>query len=174
MWRNEIRVFKGLVVLCLSNMVCTITAKADLIFCSRFIGSAKVYLNDLASGQVKSLPSKNLPLVSESGQNIGVSPLTSSVCFCLCLLFKNDYSYFLLIVHLICCVHTTPDLNYFCYYFSKYTRMQNLMPATCSRRVGTEAGARLSMFYVTFYLLFFWDLCCKCFKFHKAHGRQQI
>ncbi|XP_035389086.1 myoferlin isoform X2 [Electrophorus electricus] len=39
----------------------------------KFIGSAKVYLKDLASGQAKSLPSKNLALVSESGQNIGAT-----------------------------------------------------------------------------------------------------
>lgn len=61
-------------------LVKSITAKFDLIFCYRFIGSAKVYLNDLASGQVvKSLPSKNLALVNESGQNIGVSTVTSFV-----------------------------------------------------------------------------------------------
>ncbi|TSK14575.1 Myoferlin [Bagarius yarrelli] len=39
----------------------------------KFIGSAKVYLKDLASGQVKSLPSKNLALVNDSGQNIGAT-----------------------------------------------------------------------------------------------------
>lgn len=47
----------------------------------RFIGSAKVNLADLASGQVKSLSSKNLALVNDSGQNIGVSGLIYSLIF---------------------------------------------------------------------------------------------
>uniref|UniRef100_A0A8C9SUQ4 Myoferlin n=1 Tax=Scleropages formosus TaxID=113540 RepID=A0A8C9SUQ4_SCLFO len=37
------------------------------------IGSAKVSLKDLASGQVKSFPSRNLPLLNEKNQDIGVS-----------------------------------------------------------------------------------------------------
>lgn len=49
------------------------TACFCFIPCFRFIGSTKVSLKDLASGQVRSLPSKNLPLANESGQNIGVS-----------------------------------------------------------------------------------------------------
>ncbi|XP_076007812.1 myoferlin-like isoform X1 [Genypterus blacodes] len=39
----------------------------------KFLGSAKVSLRDLASGQAKSLPSKNVPLVSESGQSVGAT-----------------------------------------------------------------------------------------------------
>ncbi|KAM7371001.1 hypothetical protein PAMP_010507 [Pampus punctatissimus] len=39
----------------------------------KFLGSTKISLRDLASGQVKSLPSKNVPLVNESGQNIGAT-----------------------------------------------------------------------------------------------------
>ncbi|XP_070708516.1 myoferlin-like [Pempheris klunzingeri] len=39
----------------------------------KFLGSAKISLRDLASGQMRSLPSKNVPLVSESGQNIGAT-----------------------------------------------------------------------------------------------------
>lgn len=39
----------------------------------RFLGSAKISLRDLATGHVRSLPSKNVPLANESGQNIGVS-----------------------------------------------------------------------------------------------------
>lgn len=39
----------------------------------RFLGSTKIPLRDLSSGQVRSLPSRNVPLVNESGQNIGVS-----------------------------------------------------------------------------------------------------
>lgn len=44
-----------------------------VFFSNRFLGCAKIYLKDLASGQARSLPCKNVPLVSESGQNIGVS-----------------------------------------------------------------------------------------------------
>ncbi|GAA6227910.1 myoferlin-like [Lates japonicus] len=39
----------------------------------KFLGSTKISLKDLASGQVRSLPSKNVPLVNESGQNIGAT-----------------------------------------------------------------------------------------------------
>uniref|UniRef100_A0A8C3AYY4 Myoferlin n=1 Tax=Cyclopterus lumpus TaxID=8103 RepID=A0A8C3AYY4_CYCLU len=42
-------------------------------FPNRFLGSTKISLRDLASGQMRSLPSKNVPLVNASGQNIGVS-----------------------------------------------------------------------------------------------------
>ncbi|KAF7655921.1 hypothetical protein LDENG_00048500 [Lucifuga dentata] len=38
-----------------------------------FIGSAKIPLRDLASGQIKSLPSKNVPLVNEKQQPIGAA-----------------------------------------------------------------------------------------------------
>uniref|UniRef100_A0A3P9LID1 Myoferlin n=1 Tax=Oryzias latipes TaxID=8090 RepID=A0A3P9LID1_ORYLA len=37
------------------------------------IGSAKIPLRDLAAGQVRSLPSKNVPLLGENGQNIGAT-----------------------------------------------------------------------------------------------------
>ncbi|XP_030629096.1 myoferlin [Chanos chanos] len=40
---------------------------------NKFLGSAKVPLKDLGSGQVKALPSKNLPLVNENGQDIGAT-----------------------------------------------------------------------------------------------------
>ncbi|XP_069012004.1 myoferlin-like isoform X2 [Embiotoca jacksoni] len=40
---------------------------------NKFLGSTKILLQDLASGQVRSLPSKNVPLVNESGQNIGAT-----------------------------------------------------------------------------------------------------
>ncbi|KAF7662453.1 hypothetical protein LDENG_00235470 [Lucifuga dentata] len=39
----------------------------------KFLGSTKISLKDLATGQVTSLPSKDVPLVSESGQNIGAT-----------------------------------------------------------------------------------------------------
>lgn len=39
----------------------------------RFIGSAAISLKDLASGQLKSLPSKNVPLMNEKQHAIGVN-----------------------------------------------------------------------------------------------------
>ncbi|XP_054605025.1 myoferlin isoform X1 [Nothobranchius furzeri] len=39
----------------------------------KFIGSVKISLRDLASGQARSLPSKNVPLMGENGQNIGAT-----------------------------------------------------------------------------------------------------
>uniref|UniRef100_A0A8C3AXA5 Myoferlin n=1 Tax=Cyclopterus lumpus TaxID=8103 RepID=A0A8C3AXA5_CYCLU len=39
----------------------------------KFLGSTKISLRDLASGQMRSLPSKNVPLVNASGQNIGAT-----------------------------------------------------------------------------------------------------
>ncbi|XP_056153667.1 myoferlin-like isoform X2 [Lampris incognitus] len=39
----------------------------------KFLGSTKISLKDLATGQVKSLPSKNVALLNESGQNIGAT-----------------------------------------------------------------------------------------------------
>uniref|UniRef100_A0AAQ5Y5V0 Myoferlin like n=1 Tax=Amphiprion ocellaris TaxID=80972 RepID=A0AAQ5Y5V0_AMPOC len=43
----------------------------------KFIGSANISLRDLASGNVKSLPSKNVPLNSEKQQYIGVNTFTN-------------------------------------------------------------------------------------------------
>ncbi|XP_074477184.1 myoferlin-like isoform X2 [Sebastes fasciatus] len=40
---------------------------------NKFLGSTKIRLRDLASGQMRSLPSKNVPLAGESGQNIGAT-----------------------------------------------------------------------------------------------------
>lgn len=39
----------------------------------RFIGSAKIPLRDLASGQARSLPSRNVPLMNEKQQAVGVT-----------------------------------------------------------------------------------------------------
>ncbi|XP_034049225.1 myoferlin-like isoform X2 [Thalassophryne amazonica] len=39
----------------------------------KFLGSTKISLRDLATGQVRSLPSKNVALVNENGQNIGAT-----------------------------------------------------------------------------------------------------
>lgn len=56
-----------------------ISASNDsILFVFRFLGSAKILLRDLASGQTRSLPCKNVPLVNESGQNIGVSLINSN------------------------------------------------------------------------------------------------
>lgn len=46
----------------------------DLLY--RFIGSAKIFLRDLGSGQVRSLPSKNVPLLNEKQQAVGVNTLS--------------------------------------------------------------------------------------------------
>ncbi|XP_028332943.1 myoferlin-like isoform X2 [Gouania willdenowi] len=40
---------------------------------NKFLGSAKISLRDLASGNARSLPSKNVPLMNESGKNIGAT-----------------------------------------------------------------------------------------------------
>ncbi|KAG7507175.1 myoferlin-like isoform X2 [Solea senegalensis] len=39
----------------------------------KFLGSTKISLRDLASGQTRTIPSKNVPLLNESGQNIGAT-----------------------------------------------------------------------------------------------------
>ncbi|KAM3859805.1 myoferlin-like [Diretmus argenteus] len=39
----------------------------------KFLGAVKISLRDLATGQTKSLPSKNVPLLNESGQSIGAT-----------------------------------------------------------------------------------------------------
>lgn len=41
-------------------------------FSFRLIGSAKIPLRDLASGPAKSLPSRNVPLMNEKQQAVGV------------------------------------------------------------------------------------------------------
>uniref|UniRef100_H3D5P6 Myoferlin n=1 Tax=Tetraodon nigroviridis TaxID=99883 RepID=H3D5P6_TETNG len=39
----------------------------------KFLGSTKVPLRELSSGQLRSLPSRNVPLLNENGQNIGAT-----------------------------------------------------------------------------------------------------
>uniref|UniRef100_A0A3P8SXK6 Myoferlin n=1 Tax=Amphiprion percula TaxID=161767 RepID=A0A3P8SXK6_AMPPE len=51
----------------------------------KFIGSANISLRDLASGNVKSLPSKNVPLNSEKQQYIGVNTFNNPDKLCHCL-----------------------------------------------------------------------------------------
>ncbi|XP_061078522.1 myoferlin-like isoform X1 [Conger conger] len=56
-----------------SSFIDVIVKDYETIGKDRFIGSAKVYLKELASGQLKSIPSKNLPLLNEKSENIGAS-----------------------------------------------------------------------------------------------------
>lgn len=50
-----------------------------LFFPIRFLGSTKIPLRDLTTGRARSLPSRNVPLVNESGQNIGVGSADMSI-----------------------------------------------------------------------------------------------
>uniref|UniRef100_A0A672NK66 Myoferlin n=1 Tax=Sinocyclocheilus grahami TaxID=75366 RepID=A0A672NK66_SINGR len=43
------------------------------IYLRLFIGSAKIYLKELAAGQTRSLPSKNIPLINEKKQEFGAT-----------------------------------------------------------------------------------------------------
>ncbi|XP_062415982.1 myoferlin-like isoform X2 [Pungitius pungitius] len=56
-----------------SSFVDVIVKDYETIGKDKFIGTTKIPLRDLASGQMRSLPSKNVPLVDESGQNIGAT-----------------------------------------------------------------------------------------------------
>uniref|UniRef100_A0A665W7Z6 Myoferlin n=1 Tax=Echeneis naucrates TaxID=173247 RepID=A0A665W7Z6_ECHNA len=54
-----------------SSYIDVIVKDYETIGKDKFIGSTKVSLRDLATGQMRSLPSKNVPLVNENGQDIG-------------------------------------------------------------------------------------------------------
>ncbi|XP_035001217.1 myoferlin isoform X2 [Hippoglossus stenolepis] len=54
-----------------SSYIDVVVKDYETIGQNKFIGSTKISLRELASGQVRSLPSKNVPLVNEGGQNIG-------------------------------------------------------------------------------------------------------
>ncbi|KAL6095247.1 myof [Pungitius sinensis] len=56
-----------------SSFIDVIVKDYETIGKDKFIGTTKIPLRDLASGQMRSLPSKNVPLVDESGQNIGAT-----------------------------------------------------------------------------------------------------
>ncbi|KAG7462453.1 hypothetical protein MATL_G00185020 [Megalops atlanticus] len=56
-----------------SSFIDVIVKDYETIGKDRFIGSAKVSLQDLASGQVRSLSAKNLPLINEKNQDIGAT-----------------------------------------------------------------------------------------------------
>ncbi|XP_022619550.1 myoferlin isoform X1 [Seriola dumerili] len=56
-----------------SSFINVVVKDYETIGKDKFIGSAKISLRDLASGQVKSLPSKNVPLINEKQQAVGAS-----------------------------------------------------------------------------------------------------
>ncbi|MEQ2278309.1 hypothetical protein XENORESO_015987, partial [Xenotaenia resolanae] len=56
-----------------SSYIDVIVKDYETIGRHKFIGSAKISLRDLACGQVKSLPSKNVPLVNEKQQSVGAT-----------------------------------------------------------------------------------------------------
>ncbi|XP_067344047.1 myoferlin-like isoform X2 [Channa argus] len=56
-----------------SSFIDVIVKDYETIGKDKLIGSTKISLRDLASGQVRSLPSKNVALSNESGQNIGAT-----------------------------------------------------------------------------------------------------
>uniref|UniRef100_A0A665VP25 Myoferlin like n=1 Tax=Echeneis naucrates TaxID=173247 RepID=A0A665VP25_ECHNA len=56
-----------------SSFINVVVKDYETIGKDKFIGSAKISLRDLASGQVKSLPSKNVPLLNEKQQAIGAT-----------------------------------------------------------------------------------------------------
>uniref|UniRef100_UPI0037E7FE4C myoferlin isoform X2 n=1 Tax=Semicossyphus pulcher TaxID=241346 RepID=UPI0037E7FE4C len=56
-----------------SSFINVVVKDYETIGKDKFIGSAKIFLRDLASGQVRSLPSKNVPLINEKQQAIGAT-----------------------------------------------------------------------------------------------------
>uniref|UniRef100_A0A8C4IFI5 C2 domain-containing protein n=1 Tax=Dicentrarchus labrax TaxID=13489 RepID=A0A8C4IFI5_DICLA len=55
-----------------SSYIDVVVKDYETIGKDKFLGSTKISLRDLASGQVRSLPSRNVSLVNENGQSIGV------------------------------------------------------------------------------------------------------
>uniref|UniRef100_A0A665VQX8 Myoferlin like n=1 Tax=Echeneis naucrates TaxID=173247 RepID=A0A665VQX8_ECHNA len=62
-----------------SSFINVVVKDYETIGKDKFIGSAKISLRDLASGQVKSLPSKNVPLLNEKQQAIGANVCSKEV-----------------------------------------------------------------------------------------------
>ncbi|XP_036979815.1 myoferlin [Acanthopagrus latus] len=56
-----------------SSFINVVVKDYETIGKDKFIGSATISLRDLASGQVRSLPSKNVPLLSEKQQAVGAT-----------------------------------------------------------------------------------------------------
>uniref|UniRef100_A0A8C2L7Z9 Myoferlin like n=1 Tax=Cyprinus carpio TaxID=7962 RepID=A0A8C2L7Z9_CYPCA len=56
-----------------SSFIDVVVKDYETIGKDKFIGSAKISLKELAAGQTRSLPSKNIPLINEKKQEIGVN-----------------------------------------------------------------------------------------------------
>uniref|UniRef100_A0A8C4IGT5 C2 domain-containing protein n=1 Tax=Dicentrarchus labrax TaxID=13489 RepID=A0A8C4IGT5_DICLA len=56
-----------------SSYIDVVVKDYETIGKDKFLGSTKISLRDLASGQVRSLPSRNVSLVNENGQSIGAT-----------------------------------------------------------------------------------------------------
>ncbi|TMS22003.1 Myoferlin [Larimichthys crocea] len=56
-----------------SSYIDVIVKDYETIGKDKFLGSTKISLRDLSSGQVRSLPSRNVPLLNENGQSIGAT-----------------------------------------------------------------------------------------------------
>lgn len=56
-----------------SSFITVVVKDYETIGKDKFIGSAKIPLRDLASGQAKSLPSRNVPLMNEKQQAVGAT-----------------------------------------------------------------------------------------------------
>ncbi|KTF90671.1 hypothetical protein cypCar_00032611, partial [Cyprinus carpio] len=56
-----------------SSFIDVVVKDYETIGKDKFIGSAKISLKELAAGQTRSLPSKNIPLINEKKQEIGAT-----------------------------------------------------------------------------------------------------
>ncbi|TRY56790.1 hypothetical protein DNTS_035606 [Danionella cerebrum] len=56
-----------------STFIEVVVKDYEIIGNDKFIGSAKIYLKELAAGQTRSLPSKNIPLINEKKQEFGAT-----------------------------------------------------------------------------------------------------
>uniref|UniRef100_A0A8D0ALZ8 Myoferlin n=1 Tax=Sander lucioperca TaxID=283035 RepID=A0A8D0ALZ8_SANLU len=60
-----------------SSFISVVVKDYETIGKDKFIGSAKIVLRDLASGQLRSIPFKNVPLINEKQQAIGVNTFST-------------------------------------------------------------------------------------------------
>uniref|UniRef100_A0A8C2EUP4 Myoferlin like n=1 Tax=Cyprinus carpio TaxID=7962 RepID=A0A8C2EUP4_CYPCA len=56
-----------------SSLIDVIVKDYETVGKDKFIGSAKIFLKELAAGQTRSLPSKNIPLINEKKQEFGAT-----------------------------------------------------------------------------------------------------
>ncbi|KTF87941.1 hypothetical protein cypCar_00038301 [Cyprinus carpio] len=56
-----------------SSFIDVIVKDYETVGKDKFIGSAKIFLKELAAGQTRSLPSKNIPLINEKKQEFGAT-----------------------------------------------------------------------------------------------------